>query len=291
MRAGMANVRLAALPLACLVAFGSRAGAQIAIQVRNGTVWASSLELKTPGPATLGFRYRWDGTETPTRAAWQRATVTPTSTAGNRASDVIDIESEMELPPKTGVYKEFVVITALTWPKTFYIRVRINVGQKSVYSRWVTVNVVAPADVAPSPTCTVHGVKSKEFKLLLFGDRTITTQPITQAEVIQFSEFRSIGIGFVFRNPLSSAVKYRHEVIAYRSDQVFPVVLEGTGVDPQVVRTLAGRKADTIKIPLIPRPPGTVFKPDGRWRFWARAVPLNGISSKCELRFDYIMIH
>ena len=92
MRAFTAGVRRAALTLAFLLGVGAPAGAQVAIQVKSGTVWTSNIELKAVAP--IPFRWRWDGAETPTGVAWQLATVTPTSTATTRATAPLRVRQE-----------------------------------------------------------------------------------------------------------------------------------------------------------------------------------------------------
>ena len=131
--------------------------AQVAIQVKSGTTWASIIERATP-PVT--FRWRWDGAETPTGVAWQVATVTPTSTATTRTQDVIAGETPMKLPASSDVkagYEEFTVTPAAGWPATFYIRVRVNTGRTAVYSRWIAVSVAERAGDAVSLSCAVEG--------------------------------------------------------------------------------------------------------------------------------------
>ena len=66
----------------------------------------------------------------------------------------------MRLPAKAGVYDEFTVTPASTWPAKFYVRVRVNVAKKSVYSRWVSVSVVsAKASFVANPTRALKGWK------------------------------------------------------------------------------------------------------------------------------------
>ena len=286
MRSFATHVRHSTFLLA-LLAPGAAADAQVAIQVRNGKLWVSSLEVKNLD--LLTFRWRWDGAQTPTAVAWQVATQTPTSTATTRASDAIASETPMRLTATHGVYQEFTVTPARSWPSKFYIRMRVHLGKTSVYSRWITIGVSQRDDVATNPTCTIKAYKVSTVP---------TSLPIGQGEVVDGAYWTSQLIYFVFLNRLSSAVEYRRSVrfsndgTPYQAAELSQFVADETYgdyaeaaviVNSSVLRTLAPGKTDTVKLRVEKKI--LLGKPTGLLAFSARVYPTSGNGGSCSFSF------
>ena len=125
--AALAAARLAATP----------AAAQVTLQVRQGTSWASTGTFAPTTPATL--RWRWSGGSLPSRATWQLAI------GGTVRSPVV---KEVALrSPAAGQYAEFALSAdnvPLQAPAGFRVRVRIEQGRTVSTSSWVPLTMTTP---------------------------------------------------------------------------------------------------------------------------------------------------
>lgn len=267
-------VRRALFSLALVLTSATTARAQVAIQVRSGTTWTSALELKALAP--IPFRWRWDGAETPTGVAWQVATVPPTSTATTRTTDVVAGETPMRLADATGgkgAYTEFTVTPDKSWPSRFYIRVRVSVDRKAVYSRWITVSVVQRTDVATNPLCTIEATNHA----VSTTTQAAVTKPIASGEKIFDSKSSSQHIRITFKNRLTTPVTYRRTI---SFDVVGQKNLTYNTPDPQAVHELAASGSDTFE--------AFFAVMNGKVQITATATPSTGSSSKCSFVYEII---
>jgi hypothetical protein len=136
--------------LLAMVMQATAANAQVGLQVRNGALWGSVVDLSAAGPVSL--RWKWDGVGTPSRAVWQISTSTTTTTSrdGNP-------EGVLSIPTTTGVYQPFSVTVPSRMRLPVYIRVRVDNAGKSAYSRWITVRPVTTTTGATGATATTSG--------------------------------------------------------------------------------------------------------------------------------------
>jgi hypothetical protein len=260
--------------LALVLTSATALDAQVAIQAKNGTTWTSTIELKAVAPVT--FRWRWDGTETPTGVAWQVATVTPTSTATTRTADVVAGETPMRLSEASGAkgaYTEFTVTPEKTWPAQFYIRVRVTVDRKAVYSRWIAVSVVQRTDVAANPLCTIEATNHA----ISTTTQAAVTKPIASGEKIFDSKSSSQHIRITFKNRLTTPVSYRR---AISIDVVGQKNLTYNTQDPQTVHDLGASGSDSFE--------AFFAVLNGKVQINATATPSSGSSSKCSFVYEII---
>lgn len=291
MRPSTMSVRRAWFAVASF-AVAATAEAQVAIQVKSGTTWTSNLELKALAPIT--FRWRWDGAETPTSVAWQLATVTPTSTATTRASDNIASETALKLPAKAGAYEEFTVTPSTGWPSKFYIRVRVNVGRKSVYSRWSTVSVVSRAAFVTNPTCAIKGWKyngpdshvwdNSDYEMFIVPEETVVWPP-----------WGRIWVHFIVHNASRSEARYRRGITVVKNgvNQKDEILRHPhpSQFEPTTIRSVGAGKADTVTIGRYPTSSTAwyLMSADGggtdTYDMILTLMPLEGPDSKCTLHF------
>jgi hypothetical protein len=269
--------------------------AQVAIQVKSGTTWTASLELRSVGPIT--FRWRWDGADTPTGVAWQLATATPTSTATNRSADVVASDTPMRLPASSGVkggYEEFTVTPASSWPAKFYVRMRVTTGRSTVYSRWVPITVVQRAAldvVLVNPTCTVEAFKYRK------GIFSSTTVKITLGEIVDDDEWPEQRVLIRITNRVATgSVSYRLKLnFSNYTNPIDPTkmvreVADGF-LDAAKIQTTAASATETLRFFLMKsysfedNKLESIEPLKGVLRFEASTTPVSGPGSNCSFIF------
>ena len=226
--------------------------AQVAIQVKSGTTWTSNLEVSVRGPIT--FRWRWDGAESPTGVAWQVATVAPTSTATSRTQDVIAGETGLRVPAAggtKGAYEEFTVNPAATWPATFYVRVRVNTGRTSSYSRWIPVSTAERAPVAAaSLNCAVEGWLQDVAAFWVWSRPKL----VAPGGTVSVTPFDNVWVNVLVRNTSRNVASYKRRIrIEHEGFDVSESKTAGPwsvakAADESQVRTIAAGKTDTVTI-------------------------------------------
>ena len=282
MRPIAAHVRRAGFLLALLTPIVA-ADAQVAIQVKNGTAWTASIELRSVGPIT--FRWRWDGTETLNAVAWQFATITPTSTATTRSGDVVASETAMRLPTKAGVFEEFNITPLKTWPDRFYIRVRVNAGRKVAFSRWISVGIVQRTLVVESPTCSMEASKHYRDPKSIVAPKT---EPLAGGELVSSSLWNFQKFRFTFRNRLATSVSYRRSFTVHVNDALYTGYQVPTPsadyLDAQRIRVLGAAATDIFDVQLTTVKPFGIVS--GFVRVEATATPLEGVGGTCRLVYE-----
>jgi hypothetical protein len=288
------RVRQSCLVFALLAPLAA-ADAQVAIQVKSGTTWTANITISSVGPIT--FRWRWDGTESLTGVGWQLATVTPTSTATTRSTDVVAGDTPMRLPAVKGGYQEFTVTPQRNWPAKFYIRVRATAGRKVAYSRWVTVTTVTRTEVAGNPTCTFEAWKhTNQRNVAPLGVIPEKTEPIVSGEIVQEIEFPEQRIWLIIKNRTSTAVTYRRNVTLSVDgkpfDWLFLWVLDNASLGGSALHTSTIEEPDTVKVLLVKKTEllssETVATPPyGVLRFDASVTPTSGKGSTCSFAYTF----
>ena len=289
MRSILTRVRQAALLLLlALLSPGAVTNAQVAIQVKNPSLsatWSSDVQVSSLVPLT--FRWRWDGAETPTSVAWQLATVTPTSTATTRATDVIASETGMRLPAKAGVYEQFTVTPASTWPSKFYVRVRVNIGRKSVYSRWTIVSVVPErTSFVANPTCSIQGEVSRSVEVAGSPGVFSSESKSFAAGGTYELPWRRLRLLVTIKNSSRYDVTYRRSIRVLLNGKEAPhfipwIVSHETEADPMLLRKVAGATPDELEM-VFQTPPDL----PGKYEIFISIKPVGAAESECKFWFN-----
>lgn len=140
--------RIIGATLIAAVVFPCVSRAQFVLEVKSGTTWDDKLVLSNP--ATMSFRWKWDGRTELGGAVWQM-----TYTAPGTANPAI--VKSVGVPAPTGRLSEYATFQILAdavpsnAPPTFYIRMRSGEN----YSSWIPVTITgttrAVTTVAPPP--------------------------------------------------------------------------------------------------------------------------------------------
>ena len=278
------SVGRAGLVLSLLTPF-TGTNAQVAIQVKSGTTWTSSLELSVRAPIT--FRWRWDGAESPTGVAWQVATVAPTSTATSRTQDVIAGETAMKLPATAvtkgaPAYEEFTVNPAAGWPATFYIRVRVNAGRTSAHSRWIPVSTPERAPDAVNLNCAVEGWVQDVATFWVWSKPKLIS-PRTTVEVTPFD---NVWVNVLVTNSSRNVASYRRRIrVEHAGVDVSLSKTVGSwsqvkAADESQVRSIAPGKTDTVTIGASSSFE-RLFLDSGQWVVHMNVTPIDQAVIQC----------
>jgi hypothetical protein len=262
--------------------------AQVALQVRSGDRWQGTAELARAEAVT--FRWRWDGLGSPSRAVWQLATKPPASTAITRASDPVAREAALSVPTRAGVYQEFKVPLESGLPSELFVRVRVDIGGKSAFSRWTSVKVLTVAASSANPSCTTAGFKFKPAVPNATGSTTPSvTKTVASGEFVSLRNpsdmWSRAWVNVWFHNRSGAAVSYQRDVRVTVNEKILPSTFNAN--NPRLTRTLSA--GQSVKVELDDNELTAAFGVASSYNveISATVTPLNGAPSKCAFTLKY----